>query len=397
MRIKEYNIRGFRLRAHHLDRKIPLEEIAEAAGACGLQNSPPGAWETALFHRLEHCTLPVLHKALYQDKCLLQAWSFRGAPVVFPTALSDVFLTPLIAEEGEQPWIYTAGISGALDFLQMPFDELLIRLKEVITYLDSHSIKSKEALDRTLAELMERDLPPETRSLWHAPSMYGSPEKQTVGEAAVSFLLRPCSYSSLVVFGQREGISPTFTSFENWTGHTPEGVEDGAKELVRRFLHCYGPAGVDSFQTWLGCSTKQARRLWETAAEELEPLEVGGKQRFLLSADRKSLLESEIDEGSLLLLGAHDPYLDQKDREVLLEDKARQKEVWRYVGNPGVILKGGRIVGTWRSKTRRDQLELSLTVWEGGSASECRKLKALAEEYAAFRSLSLKSCDLETP
>ena len=151
MDVTAKQIRGFRLRAHHLDQKLPAGAVVEAAGACGMQNSPPGAWETAMMNRLEGCTLPRLWDALYQEKSLLQAWSFRGAPVVFPTGQSEVFLTPLIAQNGEDPWVYTLGISGALDYLEMPFDDLLGRLKEVIGYLDTHTVKSKEELDRTLA------------------------------------------------------------------------------------------------------------------------------------------------------------------------------------------------------------------------------------------------------
>ena len=113
MELTMEQIRAFRLRSHHLDRELPLSRLEEAAGACGLQNSPPGAWETAMFQRLEGCTLQALQDALYREKRLLQAWSFRGTPVVFPTRDSGVFLTPLAAREGEEPWIYTRGISGA--------------------------------------------------------------------------------------------------------------------------------------------------------------------------------------------------------------------------------------------------------------------------------------------
>ena len=34
-------IRAYRLHAHHLDEKVPPSGLWEAAGACGLQNSPP--------------------------------------------------------------------------------------------------------------------------------------------------------------------------------------------------------------------------------------------------------------------------------------------------------------------------------------------------------------------
>lgn len=78
MELSARQIRAHRLRAHHLDQKYPFGELAAVAGTCGLQNSPPGAWETAAFCRLKNCTLPQLHQALYQKKELLQAWSIRG-------------------------------------------------------------------------------------------------------------------------------------------------------------------------------------------------------------------------------------------------------------------------------------------------------------------------------
>ena len=48
----EDQIRSFRLRSHHLDRIYGRETLLEAAGACGLQNSPPGAWEAAIHNRI---------------------------------------------------------------------------------------------------------------------------------------------------------------------------------------------------------------------------------------------------------------------------------------------------------------------------------------------------------
>ena len=98
MELSARQIRAHRLRAHHLDQKYPFGELAAVAGTCGLQNSPPGTWETAAFCRLKNCTLPQLHQALYQKKELLQAWSIRGVPLIFPTADSDVFLSALIAQ-----------------------------------------------------------------------------------------------------------------------------------------------------------------------------------------------------------------------------------------------------------------------------------------------------------
>ena len=104
-------IRAFRLRAHHLDRTYAYEDIPEAVGACGMQNTPPGAWENALYHRIPSCSLVQMERLLYGSpadsetgKALLQAWSLRGAPFVFPASESGTFLSALIPQEDE-PWI----------------------------------------------------------------------------------------------------------------------------------------------------------------------------------------------------------------------------------------------------------------------------------------------------
>lgn len=408
-------VRRFRLRAHHLDRPYPSDRLIEAAGVCGFQNSPPGAWESAAFNRLEGCSADQLRAALYDRKELLQAWSYRGVPVVFPAAECEAFLAALIPEPGE-PWIYTQGIGLALDFLCMEFDELLPLVRDAASCLDNETVESKESLDKRLAAIVGERLPKEKRALWTAPSMYGKAERHIVGEAVVSFMLRPCSLMSLVVFGRRSGISPTFTSLRSWLGEEHDAGPDvsadvgasadsgvtadagAGKRLVRKFLHCYGPATPAGLMTWLGCSKQQARRLWDAAAEETVPVEVEGKERHILDSDRESLLSAVAPaKGAgqrLLLLSAHDPYLDQRDREVILEDKARHREVWRTVANPGAVLKDGRIIGIWKAKARKGQLDLSISPWEAITTQEQQLLGSLAEGFAAFKGLHVSTCTI---
>lgn len=379
-------IRNFRLHSHHLDAFYTKEDLIAAAGACGMQNSPPGAWETALYNRIPSCSQEDMNRFLYQERCLLQAWSLRGAPVVFPEEESDVFLSALIPQEDE-PWIYTHGISLALDFLQMSFEELLPMLKQVMPRLNGKTIVTKSALDQTLAEWMLPLLPEEKKTLWNHPSMYGSPDKQTVGGAVVSFLLRPCAFDGLVVFGAREGISPTFTSYNAWTGHPLGNQGEGAKKLVRKFLHCYGPATPASFEGWLGCSGKQARRMWKAVSEEMEPVKAVGKNAWILSEDKACLLSPKPLQRELLFLGGHDPYLDQRDRSILQPDKSLHKQIWKMVANPGTVVYRGEIIGIWTGKKKSRGMEMKITLWNGFQDKE--KISVLAEEYADFRQQKL--------
>lgn len=213
--------------------------------------------------------------------------------------------------------------------------------------------------------------------------MYGSPDKQTVGGAVVSFLLRPCSFCGLVVFGRRQGINPVFTAYFSWVGEPMSPEPDAPQKLVRKFLHAYGPATAEAFSSWLGCSGQQARRMWKMAQEEMEPVSVLGKKAFILSDDRERLFSSPSFMRELLLLGGHDPYLDQRDRMVLQADRARQKQIWRLVGNPGAVIYRGEVIGIWNSKKKGRGMEISFSLW----SQPCEKgqLQNLAEEYAAFR------------
>lgn len=387
-------IRNFRLHSHHLDKDYQFSDIAMLVGACGMQNSPPGAWETALHSRVSHCTMTEMQDLLYKEKLLLQAWSFRGAPVVFPESESDVFLSALASVENEgkeEPWIYTDGIRLALDYLQMDFSELLELLIQVIPKLDSFILSSKSALDQTLAGWISPLLPQQKRFLWNQPSMYGDPDRQTVGGAVVSFLLRPCSFRGLVVFGERHGATPTFTSYKNWMGHPMHTGEDASKRLVQKFLHCYGPATLDMFIKWLGCSKSQGKRIWKTVEDEIEPVLVLGKKTFILSSDKERLFSPSPLQKELLFLGGHDPYLDQRDRLILQPDKALHRKIWQLVSNPGAILSHGEIIGIWNSRKRSKGMDINITLWD--THARRREILSLAEDYAAFRQQDIMNID----
>ena len=60
--------------------------------------------------------------------------------------------------------------------------------------------------------------------------------------------------------------------------------------------------------------------------------------------------------------------------------------------NPGVVLKGGRIVGIWKPRTQENKLDIALTLFGALRPAEHQTLKMLAEEYAVFRMLDLRSC-----
>jgi len=134
--------------------------------------------------------------------------------------------------------------------------------------------------------------------------------------------------------------------------------------------------------------------MWKTVSEETEPVTVLGKKAWILSADRDRFLSPEPLQRELLLLGGHDPFLDQRDRLILQPDKALHPQIWKTVTNPGAILYRGEIIGIWTSKKKSGGMEINMTIWNGTGLPDRQKLLALAEAYAAFRGQKLSGVTL---
>lgn len=73
-------------------------------------------------------------------------------------------------------------------------------------------------------------------------------------------------------------------------------------------------------------------------------------------------------------------------------DKLLQKQIWRFVSNPGVILYRGEVIGIWRSKKKKKGIEIKMTLWDKFHVKQ--KLFDLAEEYANFRQQKLVSVEI---
>lgn len=384
MVISDEQYRQFRVQTHHLDQRLPAQQLLTAAGTIGFQNSPPGAWEQAVFNRIADITAAELRAMLEKQKSLLQAWSFRGAPAVFPMQDAAVFLNALVAEKNEGPWIYTAGLVPSLPQLGIDYTTLLTVVGQATkAVLADKTITGKGQLDAAIAEAVAADLPAAKQAAWQQPSPYGA--KQTLGEAAVSFMLRPASFQGLVVFGKRAGQSPTFTSPQHWGVDWPQ-QSAAAQELVRRYVHAYGPTNRQEFTKWLGCSTAQGQRLWALIAGEATAVDAGS----VLTADLSEFQKTATPAGTLRLLGPHDPYLDANGRDLLLPDKKLQRKVWRTVGNPGAVLLDGQIVGVWRQRKQGKQLSMTVDSFRPLTGELKQKITEQAEMYAVFLKMALK-------
>jgi hypothetical protein len=88
------------------------------------------------------------------------------------------------------------------------------------------------------------------------------------------------------------------------------------------------------------------------------------------------------------LLGPFDPYLQLRDRELLVDDATRRKDLWRTLGRPGSIVFDGEVVGTWRPKTAGKKLTVLADLWQDLSRAQRQELDEQAERLAAHRDVT---------
>lgn len=105
-----------------------------------------------------------------------------------------------------------------------------------------------------------------------------------------------------------------------------------------------------------------------------------------LPADRLDALRAARPAPGVRLLPPGDPFLQGRDRDVLVPEKPHQKQLWRIIGNPGALLVDGEVAGVWRAKMAgRGALEVTVTPFDGRPlpARVRRELDAEAAVVAA--------------
>lgn len=159
-------------------------------------------------------------------------------------------------------------------------------------------------------------------------------------------------------------------------------TDEQRAESVRRFLSLYAPTTVTAFAEWAGIEPAYARRCWRLVEDDVVAVEVRDDhgQGWCLSADLEALQSAESPAG-MRLVPAYDPYLQARDRGRVAGADQVRRTIWRAVANPGVVLDGTTVVGTWRARQRSRWLDVEVTAFAGARLRD-RDLLPDAERLA---------------
>lgn len=373
---------GFRLRSHGLMERSDESATASAVGRCGLQDSPPGSALLALHARVHGVGPDTLDGAL-AARTLLRSWCMRGAPFVVPTADAAVFTTGVLPTTDAAIRDFIQGVGPALDDLGMSADGAVAATGAATARVLAGRRLAIDALGAEVAAEIAPGLTAAQRAVWEAEGPHAT--GQPVGEAVVHFCVRILTLQGIVCFAPREGNSAPFALVDEWLDCPipPLAPEDARAELVRRYLHSYGPSKRGDFATWLGVRAGDAAAWWEPVTPELEQVDADGRHAWVLADDVEALRDAAEPAGTRLL-PPRDPYTSLRDRDTIVEH-SRHRDIWRTVGEPGTILVDGRIAGIWRPRKQGQRLTVTLTPFAPLSKRTRAALTSEAEAIGVLR------------
>lgn len=345
--------------ARRLDRhalSVPSSDArpADVVGAmCGAHAQVMSAAELSIGLRLAGATRTDVRDALWTDRGLVKTRGPRGTVHLLPScdlpmwtgALSaipttrnpfpeDVRLTP------EQTDEVVAAIAVALEDAELTIDEL------------------DEAIVARTGTWAGEPVMEAFQGMW---PRWREAESTAMNRGALCF-------------GPNRGRNVTYTSPRRWLpGFRPADGRTALVELVKRYLHAYGPATPQHFARWLNAPRRWVTELFDSLAGELQQVELEGSPSWQVAGD--TTMPSMSPLGVRLL-----PYFDAytvgcHPRDLLFPGRAAERAlVGAQAGNFPVLLIDGVVAGLWHLRRSGRKLEITVEPFDPFTPAQRREL-----------------------
>src|SRR6266540_2433338 len=260
--------RARRLERHGLSVPSPDARPADVAAAiCGAHAQVLSAAELSIGLRLAGGTRQDVREALWTERSLVKTFGPRGTVHLLPTRDLPVWIGALAA-------VPPAGSSFPEDVRLTPEqrDEVVEAIAAALADAELTVDELGEAVVAATGPWAGDLVMPAFNGMW--PRW-----RQAVGTAATKGVL---------CFGPNRGRKVTYTSPRRWLpGFRPAGGRAAVAELLRRYLHAYGPATPRHFAKWFGGPPRWASELFDALAGELEQIELEGTPAWVAAGARQ--------------------------------------------------------------------------------------------------------------
>lgn len=356
-----------RLAAQQLDRPVAERPLTDAAVLdLGVQDTGRDGASWALANRGVPLEGP---GTLAEADDLALVWSLRGAPHYYRRT----------------------DLRGVLDATS-PYDDADARRRTLdasrpLTAAGIGMLEGMGVVATTMREVVERPTPkgelsaaltarlPEPYLRWCNPCGATHVYEQTFRLASLPAGLE-----------LEPGTSPpVLRRIPRWRRAPAVGMPEEAPTRLRvvdAYVRLCGPTTPAATATFLDVPPGVVKAHWPAGVREVD---VDGSKAWALP----DLAEPAQTDGLVRLLGPFDLWLQARDREVVVPDRARHKALWPTIGRPGAVLVGTEVVGTWRPKASGRKLALTVDPWVRVAKADRTRVHEQAERLAAHRGVTL--------
>ena len=344
-----------RFAAHGLAERAACPVAALSVLRLGVQDSPPGSLPIALAARREEPRADLAG--------LTVIWSHRGAPHLHPTA--DLPALAAACLPGSE-----ADAVARLGWQRARLAEIGMEVREALRLVAEAMAAELAAGPRVKGELSAAvtERIPAALSPW-----CGSCETHHVAEQLFRLAGLPAGAAL------QPGTTPVvLEAVPDWPGPPAQG--DPAP-VAREYLRLFAPGTAADVAGFVGTSVAAVRPF---LPEDLVPVVVAGRKALAAPGYAEQVGVTEIG-GAVRLLPPSDPYLQGRDRELLVPEKAHRSAVWRPIGSPGVVVVGGEVTGVWRTARKGTVLQVTVEPFRSPTPAERAGVEEEAERLCVVR------------
>ena len=368
VRVDREQVLAFRWRAHQLGREPGSGSVADTALLdFGVQDTGPRGARWALANRgLE----------TYDDADVLLAWTLRVSPHLYRRADLAALLvaTAPLNEADAGKRIHDA--ARPLRRAGIPVLDALAVIAEqqraIVTAPMDKGTLSTALTARLDAPYLRRCEPCQATHAWESPFRMAALQGGLELEPGTSppVLRRIPRYQPRLFGTSGAEAAPRF-------------------DVVRNYLRFFGPARPRDAAAFLDAPAKEVIAHWP---EDVVPVEVTGTTGSwsVLAGDVDALVAAAAPgPAPVRLLGPYDAWLQLRDRDTLLPDRVRARDVWRTIGRPGAVVRGGEVIGTWRPRSAGSRLTVTWEPWVRATSALRAAVAEQAERLASVREQAL--------
>jgi Winged helix DNA-binding domain len=370
---------GRRLARNHLLERAPATALPEVVrDVCGLQAQVLVAAELGASARVEGLDQSAIREELWARHRIVKTVGLRGTLHLFASDELGLWCAALRAPAARRGRRWT----DQWDVSPKQADALIAAVTDALEGRVLTRAKLAEEAGRRLGRWVEKRLASQWGELLSLPMCAGT-----------------------VCFGPNEGAQVTFARTDEWLGAVEEhDPEEALLEVLRRFLHTYGPARPQDFATWFApgeLKASDARELLQALGDEVEEVRLERTRGWLLAADAADEAASaEAEVAPLRLLPQYDCYYlgCRLGRESIFSGDVKKRAPIKMEGPVQLswVVAQGAAIGYWERQKRANRVELRVELFRSLGRHERQELAAEVARIGAFYDLT-PALDLSEP